>query len=395
MRSRYRSVWPLLAVSAALFVAAPEPAQAKDEAKDSKSAEDDIDYVALSARMIKDGHFDRARLLLDQVDVKKPGLDLPRFHTLRGLALLEQKNYSAAERSLKSAIAAGQKEAIVYVYLAQAHFGLKDYQNAISAVQKAGDAGRDTPGLFLLRSQAHWELKEYAAAIRALDEGAAAFPQQPDFARTKLFYLIDLGLFQEVAQLGDRYLSRADATAEDYAAVGEGLRRSRQFRKARDVLESARLRFPSDEKLLVLLAHTYLDDEHPLIAAMIFEEAARLYPQYALEAAELYSRAGRHERALTLNAAVGDQKAKMKQRLSILLKLERSEAIASMAPRLSRLGLLEDDQIRYALAYGLFKSGDFEQAERQLKHITDGTLFENALQLRRAMQACKEAGWEC
>ena len=90
-----------------------------------------------------------------------------------------------------------------------------------------------------------------------------------------------------------------------------------------------------------------------------------------------------------------DQDKKIKQRLSILLKLERHEMIAAMEPRLSRLGLLADENIRYALAYGYFKTGEFNKAEEQLKHITEARLFESALELRRAMKACQEAGWEC
>lgn len=198
-----------------------------------------------------------------------------------------------------------------------------------------------------------------------------------------------------MVRVGQQYLSREDVTADDYVAVGEGLRRSKQFERAREILESAHLRFPESEKLLVLLAHVYLDEERPLVAAMLFEEASRLDPKYALEAAELYLRAERYERALTLNGRVLDQAAKMKQRLSILLELERYESITAMAPRLSRLGMLEDDNVRYALAYGYFKNGELESAERHLRFIRDSRLFDSAMQLRRAMDACRKAGWEC
>ena len=66
-----------------------------------------------------------------------------------------------------------------------------------------------------------------------------------------------------------------------------------------------------------------------------------------------------------------------------------------MLPKLSRLGLLSDENIRYALAYAYYKTGRFERAEEQLKPIQDPQLFESALQLRKAMAACREAGWEC
>jgi tetratricopeptide (TPR) repeat protein len=246
-----------------------------------------------------------------------------------------------------------------------------------------------------MRARAHWELRQHDAAFRSLDAGQKAFPGQPEFSRIKLFYLIDLGLFQEVSRVGSTYLSRKNATADDYAAVGEGLRRSKQLTKARDVLEAAQLRFPDDEKIRVLLAHTYLDAGRPLIAAMLFEEAARREPKYALEAAELYLKAGRLERALFNNARVLDPVAKAKQRLGILLKQESFHLVAGMAPHLSRLGLLADQNVRYALAYAHFKAGEFEEAERHLKPVTEPRLFESAMQLRKAMATCREAGWEC
>jgi tetratricopeptide (TPR) repeat protein len=395
LRPRLRFATIAVALGLTALAALPSSdASAKD--KDSKEEEaDDIDYVALAARLIKDGHFDRAEIVLKEVDLKKPGVDASRFHTLVGLVQLKKGAAADARKSFQKAITAGQKEKVIYLYLAQASFALKDYKGTIAALRKAGKEGRDVPGTYYMRSQAHWELGQRGQALTALDEGQKAFPKQTEFTRIKLFYLIDLGLFQEVARVGEKFLSRPDVTADDYAAVGEGLRQSKQLEHARDVLEAAHLRFPEDEKLLVLLAHTYLDDGHPLIAAMLFEDAARLEPKYALEAAELYLKAGRLERALANNSRVGDQKAKMKQRLSVLLKMDRFNMIIGMEPRLSRLGLLSDENIRYALAYSYFKVSEFDKAEGHLKQLTDARLFESAMQLRKAMATCREAGWEC
>lgn len=382
----------------AVILGGSEPAAAfgrKPAAPPPAQEEEKIDYVGLAARLIKDHHPDRAEVTLEQVDLKDPSVDLVRFHTLNGMVKLELKKYKEARDQFQKAIAAGQTEKVIFVYLAQAHHGLQDYQGVVGGLNKAGSAGKKTAGTFLLRSNAHWELKQYNQAIAALDEGARKFPEEHEFTRLKIFYLIDLGLFQEVSRIGEKYLAREGSGPEDYAAVGEGLRRSNQFDAARKVLEAARLRYPENEKILLLLAHSYLDDGHPLIAAMLFEEAARNNQKYSLEAAELYLKAGRMERALANNERVIDQKAKMKQRLSILLRMERFSMVSGMEPRLSRLGLLSDENIRYALAYGYFKTGDFKKAEAQLKQLTEAKHFESATQLRKAMEACKQSGWEC
>lgn len=371
------------------------PTRAGESSNKEAAPAEEIDHLAIAARLIRDGHHDRAETVLGQVDLKQPGLALDRYHTLLGLVKLELGQHAQAITSLKRAIAHGQTDPVVHSYMAQAFYGLERYDGVIFSLDQAGDAGRAAPGLFLMRARSHWELRHPAEAIAALRAGKAAFPDAVELDRAQLSYLIEMGLFQEVARLGSVYLSRSDASADDFAVVAEGLRRSKQLDQAKEVLESARLRFPDHHRLTVLLAHTYMDAGNPLVAAMLFEDAARFDPKLALEAAELYLKAGRVQRAVSLNARVGDQKAKIKQRLSILLELERYEEIAAMQARLSRLGLLEEQNIRYALAYACFKSGQFDAAEAQLKHLTDPRLFEQALELRRAMHKCREAGWLC
>ena len=88
---------------------------------------------------------------------------------------------------------------------------------------------------------------------------------------------------------------------------------------------------------------------------------------------------------------VGDQKAKTRQRLGILLQLGRVEQACSLEPRLSRLGLLKDDQVRYALAYAQFRCGDLEQAANRLRGITKPSLFQAATDLRKAIEARRHA----
>jgi len=206
--------------------------------------------------------------------------------------------------------------------------------------------------------------------------------------------MVDQGLYQEVVELGRRYLEGAKSP-EDFLALGDALRKSGQLRQAAELAEQGRLHFPDNRELTMLLAHIQVDQQRPLAAAMLIEEVAREHPEFTVEAAELYRRASRHTRALMLNARVLDQKAKLKQRLSILIEMGSYESVAAMAPSLSRLSLLEDESVRYALAYGYFKTGDFAAAEQHLRRLSSSQMFERANQLRRAMESCKERGWEC
>ena len=123
--------------------------------------------------------------------------------------------------------------------------------------------------------------------------------------------------------------------------------------------------------------------------------AARTEPELLADAAELYRRAGWLIQALTLNGQVIDQPKKLKQRLAIFLELERFDQAAAMREDLLRVGLLADEDIRYALAYALFKTGRYDEAEAELQQLTRSDLFRRAIELRRAMEQCAENPWRC
>jgi hypothetical protein len=182
---------------------------------------------------------------------------------------------------------------------------------------------------------------------------------------------------------------------EDHLFVSEALLQAGQHAEARLLLEEAQLRFGEDERLLVQLGHAWLGTAHPLVAARIFEAAARFDPKYARDAAELYRERQMFGRALALNGRLLEQPAKLRQRMALLIDMERFEAVVALTPRLSRLGMLGDDEeLGYALAYAHFRLGDFAEAEARLRRLTTPALFERAAALRKAMADCR-AGGEC
>ncbi len=367
---------------------------AADEDSDS-AADAEVNYVDLAARLIHDKHYERALSVLAEADSKAADFDAPRAFMLRGLAYLNLKRFDSARKSFAAAISAGQKDPRVRLYEAQAHWGLRDYDKTLKSLALAGKSALTEPGVWLMKAEAQWKSGKKHAAVITLRGAAKRFSERATFDRMQLFYLIELGLYVEATELGERYLRRKDITEDEYVAVGEALRAAGQPQRAQLILEGAALRYPESDKVMLQLAHSYLDSERTLTAAMLFEKAARLEPKYIVESAELYRRSQMVFRALSLNARVSDQTAKTKQRLSLLVDLERFEAVAAMLPKLKRLGLLKDESIKYALAYAFFKTGRFAEADAQLKSITQPELYESALQLRKAMDSCRAAGWEC
>ncbi|MFZ1851644.1 MAG: CDC27 family protein [Nitrosomonas sp.] len=361
-------------------------------AADKKDA---VDHIELAAVMLKDGHHDRALLALQSVDLDNKKTDLARFYTLQGLAYMGLNDIQASKDSLELAIKHGQKDQAIFVYLAKSYFGLKEYQKTINTIQKAGNEANKDAALLSMKAESFWHLQDINAAINALNEGERIFPADFRFQKRKVFYFVELGLYQEAVQLGRDFLKRSKASATDYIALGNALRLSKEYTEAINILEVARLQFPDDEMVAKLLAHAYLDQGKFNSAAFILEQAALLNPSLQAEAAELYRRAGRFHKALTLNESISDQKVKLKQRLSLLLALKRFENAANMESSLYRTGLLEDQDVRYALAYALFSSRRFSQAAKHLDYLTSAELFRKGTELRRLMEICKDEPWQC
>lgn len=376
----------MILLLAGLLLVAPAPARA---------AEDDVDYVALAAQLVRDGNHARAGDMLEKVDPAADGVDLLTFHTVRGMVALElQKNADAAE-AFAAAIAAGQSDPLVHLYRAQALFALERYTDAVAALDAAGDGVKAISGAWLMRAHAHWMLGQRQAAFDTLTQASQQFPANPAFLRRQVFYLIDAGLFQQAAALGRDYLERADATAVDFVAIGGALRQSGSHDEALRILEAARLSYPDDGAVAKALAQTWLARGDMLAAAELLALQAEREPAVLPEAAELFRRAGHGVRALALNARVTDPAKKLKQRVGLLLQLRRYDQVAGMEDALRRADLMGDEDLRYALAYSQYKGGDFDAAEVHLSALTRPELFRKATELRRLMQDCAQTRWTC
>lgn len=382
-----------------LILALSGAASAQDDGE--QTPEEDLDRLSLASLLIGDGNYERARGVLAAVDQDDPGLDRVRYHSLDGLVALNLDELARAEAAFERALDAGREAEkpaadVVWLYLAQARFGQENYRGTLRALDEANPETTDLPSIYLMRAQSHWQMDAFESAWTVLAAGAGRFPDRAgDFTRQQVFLLVEQGLYQEAAQIGQRFLATGEATVDDAVAIGNALREAGEIDKALRILEAARLEDEDNVRLSRVLARTWLDSDRFLPAADILNQAARIDPELLVEAAELYRRAGWLMQALTLNAQVIDQSKKFKQRMAILIQLGRFDQAAGMEADLMRTGLLGDEDIRYALAYSLFKTGRFEQAERHLSELTRNDLFRKANELRRAMEQCGDEPWLC
>jgi tetratricopeptide (TPR) repeat protein len=379
-----RSPRPAFALVLALVVTVP-----------AFAADDEPDYLEIAAVLASDGDYEKAEIEFAKVDAAVPELDLVKYHTLAGLIALNRQRPEDAVQAFEAAIAAGQSEPTIYLYLAQAQFGLERYSDVLATLDKAGAVFDTLPAVQLMRAQAHWLLKDHQRAFATLAEGGRRFPDNTQFLRREVFFLMELGLYQEAAERSQRYLAVAEGKEEDYVAIGHALKRARQYEAALSFLESARLKFPGSENVIKVLAATWLEHGQPLAAGELMYRASLANPALKPEAAELFRRAKLYARALAVNAGILDQPIKLKQRLGILVELGRFAEVRGMEDALTRTRLLDEEPVRYALAYALYKEGDFERAEFHLARLTKPDLFRKATELRQSMQECAEERWKC
>lgn len=356
---------------------------------------EEIDWLSVAETLLRDGAVERAESSLANVDPQVEGTDVARYWMVKGLVAMARSQPDAAISAFERSIAAGNVEPLVQLYLAQAYFTREDWANTVATIERAGPALADISGAWSMRAHANWMAGRRQAALDTLREATLKFPANNSFTRRQIFYLIESGLYQEASTVARAFTTRADVGPDDYAAIGAALRRAKSLDESKNLLESARLRWPDNDNLAKALAQTYLESKQELAAATLLADVAERDPALLPEAAELFRRAGFPMRALALNQRVLDPKKKLKQRVGILAELRRYEQIVGMADALARARLLDDDDVRYALAYATFRGGDFAGAERHLAALRRPDLFRKATELRQIMNDCADARWTC
>ncbi|MCB9663016.1 MAG: hypothetical protein H6732_02810 [Alphaproteobacteria bacterium] len=366
---------------------------AKGRPAPTTAVEDELDRTALAARLIADGFWDRAATVLAEVDPDtEDGLDRGRFFTLRGLVRSHEGLHDQAAGDFRLALAEPDADPLVHLQLAQSLLATGDAQGALQALDDAGEVGANLTGTWHMRARAHLALDDVAGAWVALVRGEDRFPGELEFARQRVFLLVRQGLFQAAVTEGRQLLARIPDDPTAWLVIGESLRQAGERREALLLLEEARLRFPSEPDVAAQLARLYLDDGHPAAAGEILQVAAEVKPALFAAAAESFRQAGELHRALYLNGRVPDAVDKARQRLGLYIELGDWARAAALEDRLDRLGLLQQDALRYALAFAWFRLGDLERAEGWLVGIADARVFQDATALRQAMQECRDAG---
>ncbi len=359
---------------------------------------DDVDFVALAALMLRDGHTARANDALNQVDIDSTDTDLARFHMLKGMVQTKQSHYLEANMDFTKSIALNEdKESArpLYLYIAQNSFKLEDHEGCITALEKVPELVEERPQLFALKAECYWRTKRKDEALALLRDVNAKFPEYYDAYKQRFYYLVSLKLYQAALDDANIYLKKAEPNETITLTFINALRQSGQTDKAIALAEIANLRYVSSAKITVLLAHLYMDKEMVQSAAELFNQASIEDGKYTKETAEMYRRAHDYVMALLKNTEMTETREKYKQRIALFLEHGDFERVIATKSAMQRSGLMDDESMRYALAYSHFMTGDFEETEILLKSLTRPDLFKKATELRKQMDRCENNIWEC
>jgi len=402
-------------------------------AKDSND-ENSVDHLALATLMIYDAKYDKAQAELKLVDKESPNYDSAKYHTVSGVLNSKLKKHNEAIESFKKAIESTKvkefkapkkvntekylfsiasketkvlepefdaekvrrdKVSQLYMYLTQEYYKIKDYANTIKALESAGERGRNRASLYTLRAECYWKLKDYDNAISTLNRGIATFSDDSTLLKQKFYYFADLKLYQAAIDASKVYMLKVGATAKEYIALSQMLIGAKEIDSSIKLLEEAKLRFPKEAKIGILLGHMYLKKDMKHATAHLFEESSYYDKKYIKDAVEMHRRSGNPLHALYLNAQNLDKVEKLKQKIAIYIDSKEFRKVIGLQKALKRYQMLDDDNLRYALAYSFYMSGDYESAEKHLKRITDSELFSKATVIRKNIEKCQNNSLEC
>jgi len=360
-----------------------------------KKTVDDVDHLGLAALLLKDGFYKRANDELKQVNSDDDNLEKLRYFTLKGLVSTKLGNYEEANKYFKSALAEENADKALFLYIAQNSFKLHKYQDSLEAITEAGPIAQEKVSVISLKAECYWRLKDQSRAIEILSEGLKQHTQEWNFYKQRFNYFVGLKLYESALNDAKVYLVNAKPKEKTVLSFIVALRNSGDTSKAIELAEEANIRFITSADITVILAHLYLDKEMLQSAANLFDQASIEDGKYTKEAAEMMRRARKFILSLYKNSQMLEAKEKLKQRIAIFIEFGSYERILASKQALERSELIEDESIRYALAYSYYMTGQYKECEVELKQLTRPDLFSKATELRKNMQKCEKNHWEC
>lgn len=356
-------------------------------------AQEDIDYLKLSQILIKDGHYNRAEKTLDKLNEKEVE-NLALFYSLQGMLFLHKDQYEKSLKKFNKSLAQGLKEKEIYLYMAESYLKLGQLSEAQSTLEKLGLEDKQKLPYHLVKAEIFWlqgaRQETWQILISAQSKGLSLNV----INKKKFYYLIKEGLYQSAFSIAFVMIENQDLFL-DVLAMASQLRVHKQYKLSLKLLQHLKILRPGHETVALEMAQNYLALKNPFSAALILEQAAHINPSLAYEAVEILRQVGKNYRARFLSLLITDPSLRLKQQLALYLAEDDYFSLTFMVPQLQRYKMLEDQKIRYAVAYSFFKTGHFKKSANYLSTIDQDGLFEKSIELKKEIINCQQEKWAC
>jgi|GEM_PF-1900796 len=363
--------------------------------------DDEVDPLALAARLLDGGHPARAASVLADVDDTVPDdeLDKARLYTLRGVVALQLQDNQGALDNLEKALRAGAEDVVLHRYAAYAAFALGNCKKTLGHIKRAQDHAWNRVETIAIRSECLRRQQLPGRALNVLRRGQRRFVNDTRLLEREVAVLVEHQLFQEAFDGAARLVlhpqPHVDDPVENKLGLVGAFLRAGAAKAGVELAEMVHLQHFDDVRTVEVLGHAYAQANRPLAGAQLFAGLSFQDASHTSAAVELYRRAGRPQAASWLLPRIADRKERLRQRLGLLLEEKRYEEAAALAPKLKQTGLLDDDQLLYALAFAEFSAGRHDAAERHARAVKDPAVFRQATDLMQAIGRCKREASTC
>ena len=358
---------------------------------------DEFEGVELAQALLRDGKVEATKAALQRVSPSESATKAAQIGKIKGeIALLEGAPARASTQFNDALRAPGADlvRAELELGLARAYHRLDKTTDCAAAATRAGTLATRNESDLLMKAACERGSGNNVAAWRTLGEGrilGRGFGPLLEHVRL----MLSMKLTAEAQALVLNHLAQKLTTPSEALALAEALQESGARESALLALETARLRFPTDQDILLAIAPQYFAKGWKRATAEAFTLAAVRAPEYAEHAAETLRQAGSRQRSRYWNMYIPGEKERGRQKLALAVENSRWDLVASMDSLVKRTALDNDDEVSYALAFSLLRSGDRERARSYLEKVRSPGLLAKVSALFKSLEECTKLSWRC
>lgn len=354
---------------------------------------DDYEGYELVRALVDDNKLDLANEQLKEMSKDSAS----GFHKYwSGVVQFKKGNFKEAEKLLNQAHFGNEtpEKQKRDLFLGRTQFNLNSFEDCAKHLKGVIDTSTATENDIILLAwcerKSNAPDKAWSTLVKSIKTAKSL-----DVLQAANDFLISQKMFNLATQLSLDWLALRSRQSSDFITVADFFNKSGHPQGRLHVLEMARIKYPLDIDVNLNLNQIYYEKGMLLAVEEGFARASLVDAKYSYHAAEINRQTGRYERSQYFNARIPDEKERLKQKLAIYVDKGQFAMIASLESILQRSPLINDDEIRYALAYSLVRMGEYKRPLQYLAKITNKDFLEKTVILRNALTDCVENNKVC